>query len=294
MKFEFIAAENANYPVKALCRCLGVTAAGYYAWRARPKARREHIDGRLLEEVRASHVRSKGRYGSPRIFHDLRRRGHCVSRKRVARLMREEGLFGRKRRRFKATTDSRHDDPIAPNLLKRQFTAKLPGQVMVGDTTAIETREGFLYLAVLLDLCTRAIVGWSTSKTNDTELVKKAFQQAVKRGFRRGFLHHTDRGSTYAAKAYREMVEATGGRRSMSRKGDCFDNAVAESVFRTIKEEGIGEDTPETVSEARLRLVTFIEGFYNTKRLHSSLGYQTPYEFEKVKLESVSRIRKLR
>jgi putative transposase len=152
--------------------------------------------------------------------------------------MREKGLFARKRRRFKATTDSRHDDPIAPNLVARDFTAAAPGVVIVGDTTAVETKEGWLYLAVLLDLCTRAIVGWAMSESNDTNLVAGAFRMAVRRGVRRGFIHHTDRGSTYAAMGYRKLIEKEGGRRSMSRRADCYDNAVAESAFRTIKDGG--------------------------------------------------------
>ena len=159
------------------------------------------------------------------------------------------------------------------------------------DTTAIETRQGWLYLAVLVDLCTRAIVGWAMSENNDALLVARAFQLAVRRGFRRGFVHHTDRGSTYASKEYRELVERSGGRRSMSRKADCYDNAVAESVFRTIKEEGIGAKIPETREEARRYAFSFIEGFYNSERLHSTLGYQTPNEFEQMKLDEESKKR---
>ena len=223
-------------------------------------------------------------------MHMLRRDGIAVSRKRVASLMRREGLVARQRKRFKVTTDSRHQEPIAPNLLQRKFSAENHGDAMVGDTTAIETKEGWLYLAVMLDLCTRAVVGWSVSETNDTALISAAFKGALKHGFRRGFIHHTDRGSTYASRAYRVIVEAAGGRRSMSGTGDCYDNAVAESFFRTLKEEGIGNDTPPTVAKAREAAFSFIEGFYNHERLHSTLGYRTPMEFKKMKMDDASRI----
>lgn len=257
----------------------------------RPKSARSIEDDVVGDEVKAAHAKSQARYGSPRMMHQLRRQGRRVSRKRVARLMRAHGLFGRKRRRFRTTTDSKHEDPIAPNLVNRNFTVDTPGTVMVGDTTAIETRQGWLYLAVLVDLCTRAIVGWSMSENNDTRLVAQAFRLAMRRGFRRGFIHHTDRGSTYASDDYRQLVERAGGRRSMSRKADCYDNAVAESVFRTIKEEGIGDRVPETPEEARRHAFAFIEGFYNSERLHSTLGYRTPNEFEQMKLDEESKKR---
>ena len=295
MRFAFIAAEKADFPIDMMCCVLLVSTSGFYAWSRRGQSHHSIVDEELKRRVSAVHAASRGRYGSPRVMHQLRREGRRVGRARVARLMREQGLFARKRRRFKVTTDSRHDDPIAPNLVARDFTAPAPGVVMVGDTTAVETKEGWLYLAILLDLCTRAIVGWAMSETNDTNLVSGAFRMAVRRGTRRGFIHHTDRGSTYAATDYRKLVEKAGGRRSMSRRADCYDNAVAESAFRTIKEEGIGQTMPETISEARERLFSFIEGFYNTKRLHSTIGYRTPNEVEKemlatTKLDMKSRI----
>ncbi len=287
--FELVAAEKANYPIAVMCRFLGVSSSDFYAWQGRLPSARTQANVALCSEVRAIHAEARATYGSPRIHRELRRRGSRVSRKRVASLMRREGIYGRKRRRFRTTTDSNHDDPIAPNLLNRDFTSEQPGAVMVGDTTAIETKEGWLFLAVLLDLCTRAIVGWAMSEHNDTALVLRAFRMGVKRNFRTGFIHHTDRGSTYASKDYREAVESRGGVRSMSRRADCYDNAVGESVFRTIKEEGIGEDVPETIAEAKRRVFSFIEGFYNTKRLHSTLGYVTPKEFEDMKLSERAR-----
>jgi transposase InsO family protein len=292
VKFAFVAAEKARFPVSTMCRYLCVSTSGFYAWSNRGKSARRVEDERLARAVAHVHTASRRRYGSPRVMHQLRREGTRVGRKRVARLMREQGLVARRRRRVARTTDSRHGEPIAPNLVARNFTAAMPGRVMVGDTTAVETREGWLFLAVLVDLCTRAIVGWSMSETNDTALVSQAFRAAVRRGFRRGFIHHTDRGSTYASKDYCKLVEGAGGVRSMSRRADCYDNAVAESVFRTIKEEGIGHAVPQTHSEARERIFSFIEGFYNSTRLHSSLGYRTPLEVEREKFKELSKNRK--
>lgn len=272
-----------------ICRVLAVSTSGFYAWTTRAPSRRAHDDATLTQAVVQVHRRARSIYGSPRVHRALARLGVHVGRKRVARLMRREGLVGRKRRRFRNTTDSKHGDPIAPNLLGRNFTSEEPGRVMVGDTTAIETRQGWLYLAILLDLCTRAIVGWAMGETNDTALVTRALKMALPRGFRRGFIHHTDRGCTYASADYRTLVEDAGGRRSMSRKADCYDNAVAESAFRTIKEEGLGQKVPENQETARALVFSFVEGFYNTERLHSTLGYVTPIEFEHMKLEERSR-----
>jgi len=190
--------------------------------------------------------------------------------------MREQGLVARNRRRFKMTTNSAHDEPIAPNLVAREFTAQQPGEVMVGDMMAIETSEGWFYLAVLVDLCTRMFVGWAMNKTSDTALVSSAFRMAMRRGFHRGFIHHTDRGCAYAAKDYRDLVEAAGGLRSMSRKANGYDNAMADSIFRTIKEEGIGQTVPETIACARELVFSFLEGVYNAKRRHATLGCRTP------------------
>ncbi len=261
MRFAFIAAEKADFPIDMMCRDLHVSTSGFYAWIRRGQSHHSIVDEELERRISAVHAARRARYGSPRVMHHLRHEGRRVGRARVARLMREQGLFARNHRRFNVTTDSRHDDPIAPNLVARDFTAPAPGVVMVGDTTKVETKEGWLCLAILLDLCTRAIVGWAMSETNDTNLVSGALRMAVRRGARRGFIHHTDRGSTYAAMDCRKLVEKAGGRRSMSRRADCYDNAVAESAFRTIKEEGVEQTMPETISEARERLFSFIEGF---------------------------------
>ena len=272
-----------------ICRVLGVSTSGFYAWTARAPSKRARDDESLTGTVQRIHRQARSVYGSPRVHRALGRLGIRVGCKRVARLMRREGLVGRKRRRYRNTTDSQHGEPIAPNLLGRNFLVEEPGRVMVGDTTAIETRQGWLYLAILIDLCTRAIVGWAMGDTNDTELVTRAFRMALPRGFPRGFVHHSDRGCTYASADYRKLVDDAGGRRSMSRKADCYDNAVAESAFRTIKEEGIGQSVPETQEAARALVFSFIEGFYNTERLHSTLGYVTPIEFEDMKLVEMSK-----
>jgi putative transposase len=271
---------------------LEVSTSGYYAWRSRKPCARALEDAELTAQVKEIHLEHKSRYGSPRIERTLRRKGRKVSRKRVARLMRESGLVARRRRRFRpATTDSKHEFPIAPNLLKRDFSTSELRTVMVGDTTAVATQEGWLYLAVLLDLASRAIVGWAFSEHNDAELVCRALRMAVARGFRKGFIHHSDRGSTYASAEYRRLLKAAGGRCSMSRKADCYDNAVAESVFKTIKEETFTwADMPATKAEARSRIFAYVEGYYNRHRLHSSLDYLTPDEFENLKIENRSEI----
>lgn len=289
MKFAFIDAKKSEYPVRTLCRFLGVSRSGFYAWATREPSRRAREDEELVVRVKATHEKARRVYGSPRVQRQLAREGVKVSRKRVARLMRREGIVGRRKRRYKATTDSKHQSPIAPNLLQRNFHVEAPGCVMVGDTTAIETRQGFLYLALLTDLCTRAIVGWSMSERNDTTLVLEAFRMARKRGFGRGFIHHSDRGSTYACADYRKAVEGSGGVLSMSRKGDCLDNAVAESIFKTVKEEALGTIVPDSPEHARTLIFSYIEGFYNSERLHSTIGYLTPNEFEKIKRDELSK-----
>jgi transposase InsO family protein len=211
VKFAFIDAKKSEYPVKLLCRVLEVSRSGFYAWATRKASKHAVDDEDLVVRVKAVHAKARRVYGSPRVHRQLAREGVKVSRKRVARLMRREGIVGRRKRRYKATTNSKHENPIAPNLLNRKFHVEEPGRVMVGDTTAIETRQGFLYLALLTDLCTRAIVGWSMSERNDTTLVLEAFRMAQKRGFPKGFIHHSDRGSTYTCSDYRKAVKQSGG-----------------------------------------------------------------------------------
>jgi putative transposase len=239
-------------------------------------------DRRLRVSVRAAFYASRRRYGSPRIHRDLREQGDRVSRKRVARLMREEGLQARPRRRFKATTDSHHTQPVAPNVLAREFTASAPNQRWVGDTTEllIGAGGGKLYLAALLDLFSRFIVGWAVSAVNDRHLVISALHQALQRRCPdTGLLHHSDRGSPYASEDDQAVLEAHGITCSMSRRGDCYDNAVMESLFSTVKTE-LGEHF-ESGDLAKIELFDYIEIFYNARRRHSTLDYVSPTLYER-------------
>ena len=281
MRFRFIEAEKALYPVRLLCRCLAVSRSGYYAWRRRPLSVRVKRDARLRVEIAASHAASRRTYGSPRILRDLREEGHRVSRKRVARLMRELGLEGRRKRRFRATTDSRHRFPVAPNVLMRDFDVEAPNIAWVTDITYLATLEGWLYLAVILDLFSRRVVGYAMSERIDRALVLEALRKAlVQRPGTRDLIHHSDRGSQYASHDYRDALDQAGITCSMSRRGDCWDNAVAESFFGTLKMELLYELPLQTRSATRSAVADYIETFYNVRRRHSSLGYRSPLEFE--------------
>jgi transposase InsO family protein len=281
MRFRFIEAEKAHYPIRLLCRCLAVSRSGYYAWRTRSPSARVQKDARLKVEVAASHSASRRTYGSPRILRDLREDGHRVSRKRVARLMRELGLEGRRKRRFRPTTDSQHPFPVAPNVLMRDFDVDAPNTAWVTDITYLATLEGWLYLAVILDLFSRRVVGYAMSERIDRALVLEALRQALmQRPGVRDLIQHSDRGSQYASHDYRDALDRAGITCSMSRRGDCWDNAVAESFFGTLKMELIYELPLQTRSATRSAVADYIETFYNVRRRHSSLGYQSPVEFE--------------
>jgi transposase InsO family protein len=281
MRFAFIASKEVAFPVDAMCRVLAVSRSGYYAWKKRPEPSRKSHDAQLAAEIAGAHKRSRGIYGSPRVHRDLKARGIRVSKKRVERLMRERGLRGRRNRRFCCTTDSRHALPIAPNVLDRRFEADGPNRVWVGDVTYIATGEGWLYLAVLLDLFSRRVVGWATSATNDRALALAALGHALKhRRPRAGLMHHTDRGSPYASDDYRAALTRHGLVASMSRSGDCYDNAVVESFFATLKAEHVDHEDFPSREVARASIDDYIEGFYNPARRHSSIGYVSPIEFE--------------
>jgi len=281
MKFAFISANEVAFPVVAMCRVLRVSPSGYYAWRKRPPSERAAEDRRLAAEVAEAHRRSRGIYGSPRVHRELRARGVRVGRKRVARLMRDRGLQGRKKRRFVCTTDSNHDEPVAPNVLARNFDVDAPNRAWVGDVTYIATTEGWLYLAVLLDLFSRRVVGWATSDTNDRWLALAALQQALRaRRPAPGLVHHTDRGSPYASEEYRSVLADHEVVASMSATGDCFDNAVAESFFASLKTEWVDRHDYETHAEAVTSVADYIDVFYNPARRHSHLDYVSPIEFE--------------
>jgi transposase InsO family protein len=281
VKFAWIQTEKATYPVTKLCRWLEVTPSGFYAWRARPESAHARDDRRLKVLVHASFDASKQRYGSPRIHEDLIEQDERVSRKRLIRLMQEDGLVARARKRYKRTTMSDHDQPVAANLLDRQFEADAPNQRWVGDTTEfVIGGSGKLYLAAILDLFSRFIVGWAVSAVNDRHLTLKALQMALKRRCPdAGLLHHSDQGSTYASEDYQDVLDTRGIICSMSRRGNCHDNAVSESFFSTVKSE-LAEHF-DSHGEAKMELFDYIEVFYNQRRRHSTLGQISPAAFER-------------
>jgi len=282
VKFRFIAAQKAHHSLNLLCRCLRVTRSGFYAWQQRSEPARARRDRQLKVLIRASFAASKGRYGSPRIHRDLLDdHQERVSRKRVIRLMQEDGLRARGRKRFTCTTMSDHDQPVATNLLDRDFTAAAPNQRWVGDTTEFVIGErGKLYLATILDLFSRLVVGWAVSATNDRHLTVKALQVALKRRCPdTGLLHHSDQGSTYASDDYQRVLDAHGITCSMSRRGNCYDNAVMEAFFSSLKIELA--DRFDNCGQAKTELFDYIEVFYNQRRRHSTLGQISPAEFEK-------------
>jgi putative transposase len=281
VKFAWIQAEKATYPLAKLCRWLGVTRSGFYAWGQRPESPRTREDRRLKVLVRASFAASKQRYGSPRVHEDLIEQDEHVSRKRVIRFMQEDGLVARARKRFKCTTMSDHDQPVAANVLDRQFTAHAPNQRWVGDTTEfVIGSSGKLYLAAILDLFSRFVVGWALSAVNDRHVTIKALEMALKRrGPDVGLLHHSDQGCTYASEDYQAILDARGIVCSMSRRGNCYDNAVMESFFSTVKSELA--DCFDSYGDAKMELFDYLEVFYNQRRRHSTLGQISPAVFER-------------
>ena len=281
MTFAWIAAEKATFPIATLCRVLRVSPSGFYASRGRPESTHARDDRRLKVLVQASFDESKQRYGSPRIHEDLLEQEERVSRKRVVRLMQEEGLQARQRKRYKLTTMSDHDQPVAANLLDRQFEAGGPNQRWVGDTTEfVIGGSGKLYLAAIMDLFSRFIVGWAVSAVNDRLLTIKALEMALKRRCPgAGLLHHSDQGCTYASEDSQAILDARGIVCSMSRRGNCYDNAVMESFFSTVKIEL--REHFDSYGEAKMELFDYIEVFYNQRRRHSTLGQISPAAFER-------------
>jgi len=288
MKYSFVEGHRGQYPVVRMCGVLEVSPSGYYAWRKAKPSRRALANRDLLKEIRQIHVASRKTYGSRRVHAELRGMGFSANKKRVARLMRAENIRGRRKTKRKTTTNSRHGFPVAPNRLNRDFTADRPDEKWTGDITYIPTAEGWLYLAVIEDLYSRKIVGWSMEDHMESTLVEQAFQMATQaRKPAQELLHHSDRGSQYAGGAYQTRLAAWSILPSMSRKGDVYDNAPMESFFSTLKCEQVHFQNYQTRKEAKTDIFEYIEGFYNRTRRHSSLGYLSPDEFERRHSESL-------
>ena len=282
MKYQFIAEHATEYPVTRQCQVLEIAESGYYAWRKREPSRRQQADEQLLSEIQDLYQQHHHRYGSPRIHAALKKQGRRCSRKRVARLMRQTHLRSvRQRRRRLQLTDSTHPYPVAANVLNRQFEARRPNQKWVSDITYIPTQQGWLYLAAVLDLFSRKIVGWAMRACCDGILVQNALQMALlQRQPTADLLHHSDRGSPYAAHAYQDLLAQHHITVSMSRKANCYDNAVMESFFHTLKTECVDLHVFQSHAHARSLIFEFLEVYYNRQRLHSTLGYCTPAAFE--------------
>lgn len=282
MRFAFIHEQRASWPISLMCRLLGVSRSGYYSWRRRPVSMRKMADKALMVAIKSVHQASRGVYGSLRVFWRLRQLQWRCSRKRVARLMRQSGLRGKRKRRFRPrTTHSNHALPIAPNLLNQDFSATVPNQKWVSDISYIDTAEGWLYLAVIIDLHSRKVVGWAMHKRIDRFLVLAALDMAVRsRKPAPGLIFHSDRGSQYASADFQNTLVAHGMVASMSGKGNCYDNAPVESWFASLKVECVDGIRYKSRKEARSSLFDYIEIFYNRQRLHSSLGYLSPLAYE--------------
>lgn len=289
MRFAYVAAEKARgeFKVTELCRALRVSTSGFYAWCKREPSTRSKKDEQLKVVIQASFDASRKTYGSPRILEDLREAGEQVGRNRVIRLMQEQGLRARARKRFKCTTMSDHDQPVAANILDRNFEAQAPNQRWVGDTTEMRTASGGkFFLAAIIDLYSRFCVGWAVSAVNDRHLTMRALEMAIRRRCpSAGLLHHSDQGSTYASEDYQKLLAAHGIECSMSRRGNCLDNAAMESWFSTVKTE-LGE-TFESIAHGKDQLFDYIEVFYNQRRRHSALDYVSPARYER---ERVTRV----
>jgi len=282
VKFAWIEAHLGEFEVEAMCRILEVSSSGYYAWQKRDPSEREQRRGKLLNEIKQVHAKSRGIYGSPRVFRELKDSGVKVCENTVAKLMSTAEITSKSVKKFvPTTTDSKHPHPVAPNLLDRQFEAKSPNQKWVTDITYVQTDEGWLYVAAVLDLCSRMVVGWSMAENMKTELVADALRMALKRrNPAAGILHHSDRGVQYACGDYQNLLKAHGCVCSMSRTGNCYDNAAMESFWSTLKRELVHHHKYATREEARLSIFEYIEVFYNRVRRHSSLGYVSPEAFE--------------
>lgn len=281
MRYRAIQEHDRRYPIRLMCRALTVSAAGYYAWRTRPESPRSADTRTLLSAIRVIHQESRETYGSPSIWDALIKQGHGVGEHRVARLMRQHGIRAKTVKKWRATTQSHHRFPVAANTLNRQFTVEYPNRVWAGDITYIWTAEGWLYLAVVLDLYSRAVIGWAMGAQLTVDLAEHALTMALaNRTPTAGLLHHSDRGSQYAATRYQQVLATHGITTSMSRTGNCWDNACVESFFGTLKRELVYHRHYATREDATQDIFEYIEVFYNRKRRHSTLGYDSPAEYE--------------
>ena len=281
MKYWFMDQHCSSHGVQKMCRVIEASRSGYYRWKRQPQSKRQKENEKILMEIRESHKRSRKTYGSPRIAEDLQAKGTICGENRVARLMKIHGIIGKAKKKFKATTNSKHNLPVAENLLNQNFEAEKPNSVWVSDITYVPTLEGWLYLVVILDLFSRQVVGWAMSDRLTSEFVVKALYQAI--GRRRPVprcIFHSDRGVQYASTDFGDVLRAYGFIQSMSRKGNCYDNAVAESFFHTLKTEHVYDYRYESRAEARQSIFEYIEMFYNRQRRHSALGYRSPVSFE--------------
>jgi putative transposase len=285
VKYACIARHRGEHSLRLMCRVLDVSPSGYYAWRQRSPSARAIADERLLLNIRIAHQASEETYGAPRVHQELRDQGHRVGKKRVARLMRQHALVGQRPTRWVRTTHSAHDHPIAPNVLDRQFDVngiRVVNRAWVADITYVPTHEGFLFLAVVLDLASRRVVGWAMQATLATELALAALRMALtERRPDPGLLHHSDRGVQYAATEYQALLATHGIEASMSRRGNCWDNAVMESFFATLELELIARHRWATRAEARAAIFRYIAAWYNPRRRHSTLGYRSPAAYER-------------
>jgi transposase InsO family protein len=281
MRYRVIQEHDRRYPIRLMCRALAVSAAGYYAWRSRPESARSAHTRTLLSAIRVLHQESRETYGSPSIWDALVKQGHRIGEHRVARLMRQNGLRAKTVKKWRATTQSQHRFPVAANTLDRTFTVAVPNRVWAGDITYVWTTEGWLYLAVVLDLYSRRVIGWAMGHRLTVDLAERALTMALaNRAPTAGLLHHSDRGSQYAATSYQRLLDKHGILSSMSRKGNCWDNACVESFFGTLKRELVYHRRYVTRDEATQDIFEYIEVFYNRKRRHSTLGYDSPAEYE--------------
>ncbi len=282
MKYEFIKTHRKEYKVVRLCEALDVSSSGFYDWLDRPESDRSLENKRLTKKIEYFHRASREVYGSPKIHKDLIEDGELCSKNRVSRLMKASNIKSKLARKFVITTDSKNTMKPAPDLLQRQFTVSNCNEAWVSDTTFIATREGWLYLAVILDLYSRQVIGWSMKNQNNTELVQEALTMSIwRRGKVDAVIVHSDQGSTYASGDYQKQLKEHKLRCSMSRKGECLDNAVAESFFGTLKNELVHHEDYRTRAEARQSIFEYIEVFYNRKRRHAFLGYRTPVDYER-------------